>query len=151
VVAGEGLGRFAVSVMQGGFIVAATALLFGLDWGSWPATLAILLAFTVVATAAALFVGSLVSNENQTTAIGISLGLALAALGGCMVPFDVFPDWLRSAAHVAPHAWAVDAYTEVIQRGGGLGQVGVELAVLGGFGLALLAAASLTMRRTIAG
>lgn len=151
VVAGEGLGRYAVAVVQGAFIIGATALLFGLDWGSWPATAAIVALFALVATAAALFVGALVTNENQSSAIGISLGLALAALGGCMVPFEIFPSWLRSVAHVTPHAWAVDAFTEVVQRGGGLGQIGVELAVLALYGLTLLAAASMTLRRAIIG
>lgn len=151
VVAGEGLGRFAVAVTQGAFIIGATALMFGLDWGSWPATAAIVVSFALVATAAALFVGALVTNESQSSAIGISLGLALAALGGCMVPFEIFPDWLRSVAHITPHAWAVDAFTEVVQRGGGLGQIGVELAVLTLFGLSLLAAASVTLRRAIVG
>ena len=151
VVAGEGLGRFAIAVIQGAFIIGATALLFGLDWGSWPATAAIVVLFALVATAAALLVGALVNNESQSSAIGISLGLALAALGGCMVPFEVFPDWLRSVAHITPHAWAVDAFTEVVQRGGGLGQIGVELAVLALFGLSLLAAASVALRRAIVG
>ena len=151
VVAGEAAGRYAVAAIQGAFIVGSTALLFGLDWGSWPATAAIVASFALVATAAALLVGALVSNENQSTAIGISLGLALAALGGCMVPLEVFPDWLRRAAHVTPHAWAVDAFSEVIQRGGGLGQVGLELAVLLLYGMALLAAASYALRRAIVG
>jgi ABC-2 type transport system permease protein len=151
VVAGEALGRYLVAVVQGAFIIGATALLFGLGWGSWAATAAIVAAFSLVATAAALFVGALVDNENQSLAIGIALGLALAALGGCMVPFEIFPDWLRTAAHVTPHAWAIDAFTEVIQRGGGLGQIGLELGVLLFYGGALLVAASLTLRRAIVG
>lgn len=149
VIAGEGLGRFTIAVVQAVFIIGATALLFGLDWGSWPATAAIVVLFALVATAAALFVGALVTNENQSSAIGISLGLALAALGGCMVPFEVFPDWLRSIAHVTPHAWAVDAFTEVIQRGGGLGQIGLELLALAAFGVSLLACAAVALRRAI--
>lgn len=151
VVAGEALGRYAVTVVQGAFIVGTTALLFGLDWGSWPATAAIVASFALVATAAALFVGALVSNESQSAAVGMPLGLALAALGGCMVPFEIFPGWLETAAHVAPHAWAIDAFTEVIQRGGGLGQIGLELAVLLLYGTALLAGASIVLRRAIVG
>ena len=151
IITGEALGRYAIAIVQGAFIVGSTALLFGLDWGSWPATAAIIAAFSLVATAAALFVGAFVTNENQATAIGIALGLALAALGGCMVPFEVFPDWLRTAAHITPHAWAIDAFTEVIQRGGGLGQIGLELGVLVLYGGTLLAAASVTLRRTIVG
>ena len=151
IVVGEALGRYAVAVVQGAFIVGSTALLFGLDWGSWSATAAIVAAFSLVATAAALFVGALVANESQAAAVGIALGLALAALGGCMVPLEIFPDWLRTAAHVTPHAWAIDGFTEVIQRGGGLGQIGVELGVLVLYGAATLAAASYTLRRAIIG
>lgn len=149
VVAGEALGRYLVAIVQSAVIIASTALLFGLDWGSWPATLAIVAAFSLVATAAALLVGALVRNESQSQAVGISLGLALAALGGCMVPFEVFPDRLRTVAHITPHAWAVDAFTEVVQRGGGLAQIGTELAVLVAYGLAVLAAAAFMLRRSI--
>lgn len=151
IVVGEAMGRYFVALVQSAVIVGATAVLFGLGWGSWPATVAIVASFALVATAAALLVGALVSNDSQSTAIGISLGLALAALGGCMVPFEVFPDWLRTVAHITPHAWAVDAFTEVIQRGGGLGQIGTELGVLTLYGAVLLAAGSWALRRSIVG
>jgi ABC-2 type transport system permease protein len=140
-----------VAVAQSAVIVAFSALLFGLDWGSWPATLAIVASFSLVATAAALLVGSLVRNESQSQAVGLSVGLAFAALGGCMVPFEVFPDGLRTFAHITPHAWAVDAFTEVVQRGGGLGQIGTELGVLVAYGLGLLTAATIMLRRSIVG
>ncbi len=149
IVAGEALGRYGIAVVQSAFIIGSTALLFGLDWGSWSATLLIVAAFSLVATAAALFIGALVSNENQATAVGISLGMALAALGGCMVPLEIFPDGLRAVAHVTPHAWAVDAFTETVQRGGGVDQIGTELAVLSGYGLVLLAAGAVALRRTV--
>lgn len=151
VVAGEALGRYLVAVVQSGVIVAFSSLLFGLDWGSWPATLAIVASFCLVATAGALLIGSLVQNESQSQAVGLSVGLALAALGGCMVPFEVFPDGLRTFAHITPHAWAVDAFTEVVQRGGGLGQIGMELAVLVTYGLVVLTAATFMLRRSIVG
>ena len=149
IVAGEALGRYGIAVVQSAFIIGSTALLFGLDWGSWSATLLIVATFSLVATAAALCIGALVSNENQATAVGISLGMALAALGGCMVPLEIFPDGLRAVAHVTPHAWAVDAFTETVQRGGGVDQIGTELAVLLGYGLVLLAAGAVALRRTI--
>ena len=151
IVAGEALGRYGVAFVQSAFIIGSTALLFGLDWGSWPATLLIVACFSLVATAAALFIGALVSNENQAVAVGISLGMALAALGGCMVPLEIFPDGLRTLAHVTPHAWAVDAFTEVVQRGGTIGQVGTELAVLLAYGLILLAAGAVALRRAVVG
>ena len=73
VIAGEGLGRFGVAVVQGAFIVGATALLFSLDWGSWPATAAIVVSFALVATAAAMFVGALVTNEERIYTIWVMI------------------------------------------------------------------------------
>lgn len=149
IIAGEALGRYAIAAVQGAFIIFATALLFNLDWGSWPATAAITASFALLATAAALLVGALLHNDSQSVAVGMSLGLALAALGGCMVPFEIFPSWLRTTAHVTPHAWAIDAFSEVIQHGGGINQIGLELAVLILYGLGLLAAASVALQRAI--
>ncbi|MCP4225432.1 MAG: ABC transporter permease, partial [Actinomycetia bacterium] len=151
VVAGEALGRYGVAMLQSMFILGATAVLFGVGWGSWPASLAIVATFSLVATAAALLVGALVANENQSTAIGISSGMALAALGGCMVPFEIFPDGLRTFAHITPHAWAVDAFTEILQRGGGLGDIGIELGVLSLYGVGLLTFGVWALRRAIVG
>jgi ABC-2 type transport system permease protein len=151
VVAGETLGRYGVAMVQSLFILGATALLFGLGWGSWPAALAIVATFSLVATAAALLIGAFATNENQSTAIGVSLGLALAALGGCMVPFEVFPEGLRTFAHITPHAWAVDGFTEILQRDGGLVDIGTELAVLTAYGLALLAVGVVALRRSVTG
>ena len=68
-----------------------------------------------------------------------------------MVPFEVFPNWLQTAAHITPHAWAVDAFTEVLQRGGGIGQIALEPTVLVLYGFALLTGASLALRRAIVG
>lgn len=149
IVGGLVLGRFGIAIVQGLFIAIVTALLFGVDWGSWPAAIAIIASFSLVATAAAVLVGSALDNENQSTAVGISLGMAFAAFGGCMVPLEVFPDGLRTAAHVTPHAWANDAFAEIIQRGGGLADVTVELTVLLGYAAVLLAGATMLLRRSV--
>ncbi|MDH3678316.1 MAG: ABC transporter permease [Acidimicrobiia bacterium] len=143
------LGRFGVAVVQGVFIAVATSLVFGADWGSWPAALAVIGVFSLVATAAAVLVGSMLHNENQSTAVGMSVGLAFAAFGGCMVPLEVFPDGLRRAAHVTPHAWANDAFAEVVQRGGGIVDVTTELAVLLVYAAGLLGLATVMLRRSL--
>ena len=40
-------------------------------------------------------------NEEQVGGVAIPLSLALAAIGGCMVPLELFPDPLRALANVA--------------------------------------------------
>ncbi|HET9973865.1 MAG TPA: hypothetical protein VFQ68_36920, partial [Streptosporangiaceae bacterium] len=47
-----------------------------------------------------IFVGTLFRNEQQAIGISLLLGLGLGALGGCMVPLEVFSPTVRRIAHV---------------------------------------------------
>ena len=58
-------------------------------------------------------------RENFT----VLLLLTLSALGGCFVPRFIMPGWLRTIGLVTPHAWALDAYQDLLVRGYGLRQV----------------------------
>jgi ABC-2 type transport system permease protein len=149
IVAGHLLGRYLVALVQAGFILVATVVLFGASWGSWPATLAVVAVFSLVSAAVAALLGSVAANENQSTAVGITLGLTLAAFGGSMVPLEEFPDGLRVVAHVTPHAWANDAFTDILLRNGGLTDVILELAVLTGFTAVTVAVGSFALRRAV--
>jgi ABC-2 type transport system permease protein len=148
IVAGETLGRFLIAAVQGVFIVAASALLFGVDWGDPLGAGAVLLMFALVSTGAAMMFGSILSNEQQAGAL-VPFGLAIAALGGCMVPLEVFPDTMRTIAKATPHAWANDAFEKLTEHGAGLADVAPQLAVLALFAVVFLAAGSLLLRRTL--
>ncbi len=103
VVAGIGLGRFAIAAFQGVFIVVAAWAIFGVDWGDPVASLSLVMVFALVGTGAAILVGSVFSSEAQAGPFGIFAALGLAALGGSMVPLEVYSDSLRRvAAHHAP-------------------------------------------------
>ena len=65
IIAGETIGRFAFALFQGGFIVVASALLFGVDWIDPLATGAIVIAFALVASGAAMLLATVVANEHQ--------------------------------------------------------------------------------------
>jgi ABC-2 type transport system permease protein len=73
-------------------------------------------------------------------------GLGLAALGGCMVPLEIFPDTMVKIAHITPHAWGLDGFAELIRRGGDLGSIAGEVAVLTGFAAVLLALGTWRLR-----
>jgi ABC-2 type transport system permease protein len=81
--------------------------------------------------------------------LGVFIGLGFAALGGCMVPIDLFPPAMVTIAHVTPHAWAMDAFDEVQRRGGTIVDVLPELGVLAVYAAALLAVASVVFRRKL--
>ncbi len=151
IVSGEALGRFAFALFQGVFIVVASAILFGVDWIDPLATGAIIVSFALVAAGAAMLVATVVSNEHQLSAVGPALGMLLALLGGVMVPLEVFPPAMRTLSHVTPHAWAIDAFHDLLLNGGGLVRILPEVAVLLGFAAVLLALAVVRFRRQLTG
>lgn len=148
-VAGQALGRFALAMVQGLYLVLGTALLFGVDWGSWPATLLVLASFAAVPAALAMIIGSVMDNEGAASGIGVGAGLVLAALGGCMTPLEFFPDTLQKVAHVTPHAWGYEALAEIQRHGGGVVDVLPQLGVLVAMAVVLLAIGATTLRRSL--
>jgi ABC-2 type transport system permease protein len=148
--AGQALGRFAIAVFQGGYIMLATALLFDVSWGNKWLSALVLVAFSAVAAGAAMLIGSFLDSDNAASGVGIGLGLVLAALGGSMVPLDLFPDTLRTIAHLTPHAWAYDAFAEIQRHNAGLTDILTELGVLAAIAAALLALGAWALRRSLA-
>ena len=151
IIVGEGVGRLALALFQGAFIVVASTLLFGVEWGDPVAAIAIVVAFSFVAAGAALLVGAVARNASQAGAIGPALGMGLGLLGGTMVPPEVFPEAMRTLGHVTPHAWAMDAFRALTFDGADLVGILPELAVLAGFAVVLLGLATLRFRRVIVG
>jgi ABC-2 type transport system permease protein len=151
IVVGETLGRFAIALVQGLLIVAGTVVLFRVDWGDPLTTGLVVLLFALAATGAAMVMGSVLKNASQAGAMGVFLGLVLAAIGGCMVPLEIFPPLIYRIAHLFPHAWAIEALNASIATGAGPAQVSTELWVLAAYAVGLLAIASVLLRRSSTG
>jgi ABC-2 type transport system permease protein len=149
IVAGEAIGRFTVAVVQGGFIMMGTALIFGVFWGDPVAALALMLSFALVASGAGMLLGAAARSSQQAIAIGILLGNALAAVGGAMLPLEFFSPTMHTIAHFTPHAWAIEGFNELVLRGGGVTQVAAHIGVLLGTAAVLFALASWQLRRAI--
>ena len=149
-VAGQIIGRWTIGLFQGGYLMVATSLLFGVDWGSLPLALLVLLLFSLVAAGAAILLGTLLENEGAAAGAGIGFGLVLAALGGSMLPLELFPDSVRAISRVTPHAWAYEALAEIQRRGGGLLDVLPQLGVLAAMALILAALGGWSLRRNLA-
>ena len=149
ILAGQTLGRLAVALLQALIIVVGSALFFGVHWGDPPATAAVVLAFCLVGAGAGMLIGSVFSNEEQAGPVSILIGLGLAALGGSMVPLEVFPPTVRTAAHLTPHAWGNDAFSTLLKHGGGLGDVLGDVGVLLAFAAVLIALGMWRLRRAL--
>jgi ABC-2 type transport system permease protein len=151
ILVGETLGRYAIALVQGLLIVIGTALLFQVDWGNLATTALVVLLFALAASGAAMVMGSVLQNAAQAGAMGVFLGLVLAAIGGCMVPLEIFPPTMYTIAHFIPHAWAIEALNASITQQAPPADVATELLVLVGFAVGLLAIATVLLRRTIVG
>jgi len=151
IVIGEGLGRFGIALLQAGFIVAVSAIAFGVSWGDPIAATAIIALFCAVAAATALLVGAIARNADQASSMGVFVGLALGALGGCMIPFQTMPEGMQAVARLVPHSWALLGLQELIRTGAGIETVTLNLAVLAGFAAVLMTLAAWRFRKAITG
>lgn len=149
IVTGEGLGRFGIAMVQGTFIMIGTLLLFGVNWGNPLGAVAVLVLFSAVGAGAGMLVGSTFSNDQQAGSFGIFAALGLAALGGCMIPLEFFPETMQNVAHLTPHAWGLDAFAELVRRDGTIVDIATELAVLALFAVVLISIASWQLGRTL--
>ncbi|NUR83710.1 MAG: ABC transporter permease [Nonomuraea sp.] len=148
ILAGEGLGRTLIALVQGLIIMLGSALLFGVRWGDPVGAAALLLTYALVGGGAAMLLGSAASSTQQATSLGLLGGLGLAALGGTMVPLDLFPAAMRQVAHLTPHAWAVDGFTTLLRHHGTLLSVLPQLAVLTAFAAAFFTLGAWRLRKT---
>jgi ABC-2 type transport system permease protein len=148
-VLGQLLGRLAIALIQALIIILGSLLFFGVDWGDPLGTAAVVIAFALVGTGAAVLLGSLFASEQQAGPVALLLGLGLAALGGSMAPLEVFPSTARKIAHLTPHAWANDAFTKLLKHGGDLTNVLPQVGVLLAIAAVLLTLATWRLRRTL--
>jgi ABC-2 type transport system permease protein len=146
---GETLGRFGVAMVQGLFIVLLSAVAFGVGWGDPLAAGMIVVLFALVGTGAAMVIGVFSNNPDQAGALGVMAGMLLGALGGAMVPLEIFPEPAHTIAYVTPHAWAIQGLREVALRNGTIGDVLPELGVLALYAIALMAIGTWRFRRIL--
>jgi len=151
IILGETLGRFLVALFQAMFVVLITATVFNVSWGDPVAAATIILLFCLVSAGAAMLVGAVSQNADQASSLGVFAGLALGALGGCMVPLAFMPQAMQTVAKAIPHSWAITALSSLVRNGGGIASVATNLLVLAGFAVVLLGLATWRFRKAITG
>jgi ABC-2 type transport system permease protein len=151
VIAGETLGRVLIACVQALVIILGSALLFGVNWGSPVGVAAVVVLFSLVASGAGILVGTLFSSEPQARGVSLLLGLGLGALGGCMVPLEVFSPVMRRVAHATPQAWGNDAFARLVGHGASIAGILPQLGVLAAYAAVLLTLAAWQLRRVLSG
>ena len=144
------LGWLCVTLLQSILIVGFGIVLFDVPFGDPVAAGLLVLVWAVFGCGAGLLVGALGGNEDRVSALSPVVGLVLGALGGCMIPFEIFPSVMKKIALVIPHTWAMTGWENVVFDRGGTADVAGSLAVIAAWALGTLGLATLSLRRQLA-
>ena len=68
---------------------------------------------------------------------------------GAVYPINAFPTWMKVIAVVDPFTYAVHGFKELVLKNTGLAAIGIDLAVLVGFTVLTMGAATVLFRRTL--
>jgi ABC-2 type transport system permease protein len=139
----------AVTFVQSITILVIGAAVFNVDWGNPAAAGALVVATNLAAAAAGVCIGAFGRNPDRTAALAPILGIALAIIGGCILPLELFPASLRAVAHGVPQYWAVSAWQQLIFDGAHTANIAASLAVLLTSAAALFALAIASFTREL--
>jgi len=132
--------RFVVGVVQMLLLLGWAHWRFGISLGTSPVAMMLLIVTSVFAVVAAgMLVAGLARSREQTLPLGLSLVMALSALGGYWWPQSAQPMWMNRIAPMAFTTWAMRGLNDLILREGGLGAIMLPAGVLLAYGTATLA------------
>lgn len=136
-----------MAVLEAVITVTFAVVVCGLDVAGslWQMMLVAVVA-AVLGTALGLLASAFARTEFQAVQFMPVLVFPQVLLGGLFMPRDLMPDALRVVSDWLPLSYAIDAVTAV-RAGEGGWELGRPLLVVGAFGVACLALASLTLRR----
>ncbi|MBU0673696.1 MAG: ABC transporter permease [Proteobacteria bacterium] len=124
------LGQFWLILLIGRFLLPALGTSRFVLGSNWPVAVLICLGAAVAASAYGLMLGSLSRSIEQVSMFGsISVVLA-AAIGGIMVPVYAMPPLMQSLSAISPLNWGMDAFLDLVVRGGNLKSVALPVGKL---------------------
>jgi ABC-type multidrug transport system permease subunit len=141
---------FVLSLLQGFFLLMAGKIVFGMRWGpdNWSLLqqaawlLPVVFTTSLAAMGLALLIAGLARTETQVAIYGTLLVLIMAGVSGCLMPRDLMPELMQRISLITPHAWALDAYMQLlISSDPSLLRVSEACLALAGFGAGFLALA----------
>jgi ABC-2 type transport system permease protein len=133
-------GQVAMALVQMALLVLFGVFAMRLDWEQSLAALALmLLATALVGAALGAMLGTCIRTEGQASGLSIMLGMLMALLGGCWLPFELFPETVRAVVYILPTTWAMQGLMDILVRGQGVPGVWLEASVLLGYTAIFLA------------
>ena len=134
--AGKILPYYLVNLVQIAIMFSVAHLLFGMAFGNLLALATISMALAAAATGLGIMIAALGKTDTQIGGLTSLLTLTMSALGGCLMPTFIMPDFLQKLSRFIPHTWAMQGFQDVLVRGYGLVEILPEAGILLGFALA---------------
>ncbi|MBV8138892.1 MAG: ABC transporter permease [Deltaproteobacteria bacterium] len=114
---GKLFARFIVGIAQMVLLFAVGWALFGISLGRNPLALIIpTVGISFAAAALALVVASVATAHDSVMSLGVTISMAMAAIGGCWWPLDFEPGWMRELARWLPTTWTMQAFNDLTIR-----------------------------------
>lgn len=138
---GKIFARFIVGVAQMVLLFTVGWALFGISLGRYPLALIIpTVGISFAAAALGLVVASIATAHDSVMSLGVTISMAMAAIGGCWWPLDFEPGWMRELARWLPTTWTMQAFNDLMIRNQSPSAVLLPLAATIGIGVIFIVA-----------
>lgn len=127
---GKILTYYLVNLIQIAIMFGTAHLLFDMIFGDLPALVVVSLSLAAAATGLGVLIAALGKTDTQITGLTSLLTLTMSALGGCLMPTFIMPDFLQKISRIIPHAWAMQGFQDVLVRGMGVEGILLESSIL---------------------
>ncbi|MHB0914410.1 MAG: ABC transporter permease [Thermoleophilia bacterium] len=147
IVIGYVAGYSTIAVVQTVVVLVLTRLLFKVHIErDLAAVVTTMMALAVVSVGLGVFVSNFARNEGQVFPFIPLVTIPSGLLSGVAIPVDDLPVVLQWVSNIIPLTWAARVLKPVLVEKSGFAGVLPDFCVLLGYGVALLALASLTLR-----
>lgn len=150
IIVGTQLFYFVVEAFRSMIIVFAAILFYGVTiTGSLIDVLIIIGVYGVGATGVGMILSVMAKTQEQYQAISLIVILPTIFLSGVFFPIETLPPLLQGFANVLPMAYAAHAFSGVMVKGFGVGQLIPDLSYLAVFGIITVAVSLMLFKREL--
>jgi ABC-2 type transport system permease protein len=149
-IVGYMLGFSVFAIIQSAIILAFAIFVLKVKIaGDIYAVVLLQLLLTVVSVNLGIFCSSFARNELQAVQFIPLLILPQVFLDGMLWPISTLPNYLQAISYLMPLTYANDALQNIMVRGYGLGSVWVDIVVLLGFAVVMIALSTLSLNKQL--
>lgn len=129
---------FLMGWLQFSILMVLSSVLFGIEWGDLLGMIVLVSAVLLAVIGLGLLLAGIVKTVEQQSAIGTLVIVSTCMLGGIFWPLEVVPELMQKVAQFVPQTWAMKGFTELMARGGTLGDIWEYVLILLGFAVVFL-------------